>query len=534
MFNTKNVPRELMAAPAAISADSVTLVWEKPEMYDRVQGYNVYQDGRLIAHTKPDKTHDTIRGLNACTPYTFEVEAVMEGEDRSEKSNSLQVKTKQAGAVIDVTKEPYCVDGTGTVNSTAKLQAAIHQCCPGDTVLIPEGAVVLSGALELKSDMTLQIDGTLKGSEDPADYIFTEEQRSSYSGKINKDGLILSRYEGWELYCYRSLINAGYLDPDNRRRMTCENIRICGTGSIIGGGTKLGTAMKSIYADKEKYPEYVSDGIGGRRARGRLLSFIQCRNVHITGINVENPPCWTIHMIYCDTVTTNGITIQSRGIDNGDGWDPDSSRNMMIFDTKFDTGDDCIAIKSGKNPDGNRVNIPTENIRIFDLKMLGGNGMAIGSEESGGVDGVYLRDCVIQNTRYGLELKAQRARGGYIRNIKMQDCRIDKFLAHSVSYNADGEAAPDLPVFEKIEIRNCTITGSGKVVELEGFLKQSFEDRQNYVKNVLMENVVIEDEAGEIHLKACDKIALRNVCGKNGSKPYCIMDQNTVSNITFI
>ena len=116
----------------------------------------------------------------------------------------------------------------------------------------------------------------------------------------------------------------------------------------------------------------------------------------------------------------------------------------------------------------------------------------------------------------------------------MQDCRIDKFLAHSVPYNADGDAAPDLPVFEDIEIRNCTITGSEKVVELEGFLKQSFEDRQNYVKNVLMENVVIDVEVGEIHLKACDKITFRNVCGKNGSKPYCFIDQNTVSNITFI
>ncbi len=100
-------------------------------------------------------------------------------------------------------------------------------------------------------------------------------------------------------------------------------------------------------------------------------------------------------MIYCDTVTTHGIAIHPRGIDNGDGWNPDSSRNMMIFDTIFDTGDDCIAIKSGKNPDGNLVNIPTENVRIFDLQMLGGNGMAIGSEQSGGVDGVYMRDCII-------------------------------------------------------------------------------------------------------------------------------------------
>ena len=110
MFNTKTAPRELMAAPATVSADSVTLVWEKPEVYERVQGYDVYQNDRLIARTRPDKTHYTVRGLSACTPYRFEVEAVMEGENRSEKSNSLQVKTKQIGSVIDVTKEPYCVE----------------------------------------------------------------------------------------------------------------------------------------------------------------------------------------------------------------------------------------------------------------------------------------------------------------------------------------------------------------------------------------------------------------------------------------
>lgn len=78
-------------------------------------------------------------------------------------------------------------------------------------------------------------------------------------------------------------------------------------------------------------------------------------------------PCWTIHMIYCDTFTTHEVNIKSRGIDNGDGWNPDSSRNLMIFDTTFGNGDDCIAIKSGKSPDGNRVNIPTRNVRIFVL-----------------------------------------------------------------------------------------------------------------------------------------------------------------------
>jgi exo-poly-alpha-galacturonosidase len=333
------------------------------------------------------------------------------------------------------------------------------------------------------------------------------------------------------MYCYRSLINGGYLNPDNRLATVCENIRICGKGTVYGGGNELGTAMKQIYADKEKYPQYVSDGMGGRRTRGRLLGFIQCKNVELTGINVENPSCWTIHMIYCDTVTTHGINIKSRGIDNGDGWDPDSSRNCMIFDTSFDTGDDCIAIKSGKNPDGNKINIPAKNIRIFDLNMLGGHGMAIGSEESGGVENVSLRDCKIRNTDYGLELKAHNSRGGYIKNLTMQDCEIDRFMAHSVNYNADGIAAPTLPYFKDITIKNTTIDGTGRAIELIGFTQSNSQDDTNYLSNVNLQNVTLgtkADKDKEIYLEKARDITLTNVKLANGGDPTINLDQETV------
>ncbi|WP_241242764.1 glycoside hydrolase family 28 protein [Paenibacillus whitsoniae] len=277
---------------------------------------------------------------------------------------------------------------------------------------------------------------------------------------------------------------------------------------------------------------------GGRRIRGRLLGFIQCKNVHLTGINIENPSCWTVHMIYCDTVTTHGVSIKSRGIDNGDGWDPDSSRNLMIFDTTFDTGDDCIAIKSGKNPDGNRVNIPTENVRIFDLNMLGGHGMAIGSEQSGGVKGVYMRDCVIQNTKYGLELKAHNSRGGYIEDLLMVDCVIDRFMAHSVTYNADGIPAPTLPYFKGITIKNTVIDGAGRAVELIGFTHDGEEHvKDYYVQDVLLENIILgneNDDIKEIFLKACNQITFKNVRLRNGKKTTYTTNKDTVFGVQII
>lgn len=530
MNNTNRKPIDFMVAPATLSSNSLTLVWDKPRDYLAVTSYRVYQDEKFVTQTAPNKTHCTINNLSPETRYNFHIEAIFENETEPTTSKQVETRTKKRSEVVDVTKAPYYADGSGEHISTATVQKAINECPKGGIVLIPKEAVILTGAIELKSDMTFQIDGILKGSLRPEDYTVLRENRTDYEGYVNSDGLILTRYEGWEMYCYRSLLNAGYLNPDDRMEITCENLRICGSGTVYGGGNELGTAMKVLYADKKKYPRYVSDDIGGRRTRGRLLGLIQCKNVHLTGINIENPPCWTVHMIYCDTITTHGISIKSRGIDNGDGWDPDSSRNLMIFDTSFDTGDDCIAIKSGKNPEGNIIDIPTQNVRIFDLKMLGGNGMAIGSEQSGGVEGIYMRDCIIQNTNYGLELKAQKARGGYIRDVRMIDCEIDCFMAHSVDYNADGEAAETLPYFKNIEIKNTIINGRGRAVELIGFQKE--EDSQlkgHYVRDVLMENVMLgkeQTEAMDIYMNACQGVRFKNVKMMSGKEPRYLVEKH--------
>lgn len=166
--------------------------------------------------------------------------------------------------------------------------------------------------------MIFQVDGTLQASLDIETYRVAPHE---YLGSVNQEGLPLSRYEGWELFCFRSLINIGYIDRGDRGRIVCENVRLCGKGTIIGGGNPLGLAMRNSYADREQYPEYVSDGKPGRRVRGRLICMMQAKNIHLTELTLIDPPCWTIHMIYCDTVVTHGVTIQSKGIDNGDGWD---------------------------------------------------------------------------------------------------------------------------------------------------------------------------------------------------------------------
>ena len=107
-------------------------------------------------------------------------------------------------------------------------------------------------------------------------------------------------------------------------------------------------------------------------------------------------------MIYCDDIVTDHCTLRSGGIWNGDGWDPDSSTNCTLFATEFETEDDSVAIKSGKNPEGNAINRPTKHICVFDCHSNGGHGICIGSEMSGGVADVQIWDCDIAASSNGM------------------------------------------------------------------------------------------------------------------------------------
>ena len=529
-----------MVAPASLGAESVTLIWDKPETYHEVVEYRIIMNEERIGTSIPKKTHYTINDLEPETEYGLILETIYPNE-YSTCTSEVKIKTMAKSIVLDVTKEPYNADMKGCKVSTTAIMQAINDCPLNGTVLIPEGATILTGALELKSNMILQVDGLLQGTNNPKDYLINKDNQETFFGKCNEDGLILTRYEGWELYCYRSLINVGYLNPENRRELNCENIRICGRGTIRGGGNDLGLKQRALYSDVEKYPEYLSDRRPGRRVRGRLISFIQCQNVHLTGVKLENPTSWTIHMIYCDTVTTHNINIHSKGVDNGDGWDPDSSQNCLIFDTTFDTGDDCIAIKSGKNPQGNLINIPTKNVKIFDLQVYSGHGIAIGSEMSGGIEDIFIRDCIIKDTLFGLELKAHQSRGGYIKNVYVQDCYIDNFMAHSVVYNADGIAAANKPYFENIHLQNTHIEGPkdeikntiprpSHSIELIGF---DSENQENYIKNVYFKNITLGEykKSNKIYLEKCLNTNIENVRPAIGKTQY-ILDQANVKNIT--
>ncbi len=419
---------QLLLAPQSLRSDEATLVWDKPEATGPGIAYEVLRDGQPCGQTL--KTHFTARGLAPERTHVFQVRITPSAADPSLRmeSNPLELRTLSPELIVSVLD--YGALGDGATLNTRALQAAINACPAGGVVRIPAG-VFLSGALFLKSDMTLEIEagGVLKGSANPADYA----------------PFIRNRFEGWELETYASLLNAGTLGsagPANVR-----NLSIRGVGRISGGGKKLSDAVRA------EFP-----GVKGLRSRGRLILLMNAENVEVAGLILEETPGWTLHTIYSKNVSLHGLSIRSNVL-NGDGIDPDSSENTFIFACTFDTGDDCIAIKSGKNPEGNVVNRPTDGVRVFDCRFERGHGISIGSEISGGVRGVRVEDCVAGELLNGLQIKGTPERGGFVEDVTVRDCALRQITVYTkLSYNNDGAAAPAQPFFRNFRFENIDLT----------------------------------------------------------------------------
>jgi exo-poly-alpha-galacturonosidase len=478
----------LMIAPGTLTENSVTLLWDKQPAADTVS-YEILLNWKLYGAT--GKTNYTLNSLLPGTSYTISIRLKQAGSLATKELYGLKFKTAAKGKIYNILD--YGAKDDTAFKNTAAIQKAIDACTPGGTVYIPKGNFI-SGALFLKSNMTLFIEkgAVLKGAVAPEDYL----------------PMILNRFEGWELKTYASLLNAGELNRNGTYNV--KNLRITGGGTISGGGKKLGAAMWTT---------------GGERSRGRLICLMNCQDVSISNLTITEPPCWTIHYIYSDNISCHDLNIITVNIRNGDGIDPDSSTDSYIFNCTFDTGDDCIAIKSGKNPEGFFVAKPTRNVRITDCDFKRGHGISIGSEMSGGVSDVLVQDCSAGALLHGMQIKATKDRGGYVRNVTVTDCQLLQITIFSaVNYNNDGEPAPELPTFENFVFKNIDLskaTVKEPVIDINGF-----KDPAHRLRNVSFINIILPESA-KVVINDAEKVKFTEVRSVSGAKPGYVVSNST-------
>jgi polygalacturonase len=374
----------------------------------------------------------------------------------------------------------YGAAGDGKTDAAAAIAKAIAECnaAGGGRVIVPNG-VYLTGPIHLKSNVHLHLD-------DKATLLFTRDTKRYLP-------LVYSRWEGVELMNYSACIYANNV----------ENIALTGAGTLDGNagcetawwswkgrqmcGWRPGQPVqdparnrlfdlgaRDVPVTERRFGE-------GSYLRPNLVQFCHSKNILIEGPRMTNAPMFEVNPVLCSNVIVRGIHVDSHG-PNNDGCDPDSSRDVLIENCTFDTGDDCIAIKAGRNRDGRRVGAPSENIVIRNCRMKDGHGgLTIGSEMSGGVRNVFIENCQLDSPHLeqALRFKTNAMRGGAIEHIFFRNITVGEVANAVLQIDClyeEGEKGPEKPVVRDIHVSEVTCKKSKYALQLRGLAASPIQD----------------------------------------------------------
>lgn len=402
----------------------------------------------------------------------------------------------------------------GKTMATESIRKAIQTCSKngGGKVLVPAGKY-LTGPIHLENNVNLHI---------------AEGAELLFSTNPNDYPLVHTSFEGMELMNYSPLIYA-----KNKK-----NIAVTGKGTLNGQASsakwwpwKGKSSESSRYGyvdgqpsqlDKANLPALmemaeknipISERIfgNGHYLRPNFIEPFECENVLIQGVNIINAPFWILHPLKSTNVIIDGVNIKSHG-PNNDGCDPEYSKNVLIKNTTFNTGDDCIAIKAGRDAEGRRVGITTENIIVRDCKMIDGHGgVVIGSEMSAGVKNVFVYNCFMDSPELdrAIRLKTNTRRGGtvdglYVKNITVGQVK-EAVLHITMNYGVyENQTGNFLPTIQNILMEDVKVKNGGKYAIIADGLASS------PIKNITFKNVTIDKVKENFKLNHVENLKLIN------------------------
>ncbi|BFM45498.1 exopolygalacturonase PelB [Flavobacterium sp. CFS9] len=417
------------------------------------------------------------------------------------KNKDIIVKSISETHFIDKTYniKDFGAVADGKTSNTLAFEKAIKACAQngGGKVLVPEGKYV-TGAIHLESNVNLHLD-------DRAEILFSIDPKEY--------PIVHTSFEGTELMNYSPLIYA-----KNK-----TNVAITGKGILNGqadatnwwiwsGGKDYGWKKeipsqndpqnREVLIDMAEKSVPVKERIfgEGRYLRPNFIEFFECSTVLVKGVTIINAPFWILHPLKSNNIIIDGVTVNSHG-PNNDGCDPEYSQNVLIKNCTFNTGDDCIAIKAGRDGDGRRVAIPSKNIIVQNCKMIDGHGgVVIGSEISAGVNSVFVEDCVMDspNLDRAIRIKTNSKRGGVIENVFVRNLDVgtvkECVLKLNMFYNVYGSQTGNfIPTIKNISLENINVKNGGKY----GVWAEGYE--QSPVENITLKNVVIQ-KVDSVHL----------------------------------
>ena len=401
--------------------------------------------------------------------------------------------------------------------NTKAIAAAILECHNkgGGVVLVPAGQWT-TGPITLLSNVNFHI-------SEKAELLFSTDYNQYMPA-------VLTSWEGMDCYNIHPLIYA----------IDATNIALTGKGVINGqasnevwwwmnGNTNYGwkKGMNSqklagrprllSYEQSQTPVEERRFGLDGA-LRPQLINFVNCKSVLIEDLTMRNSPFWVIHPLRTDSFILRGVKVFSAG-PNSDGCDPESCNNVLIENCTFDTGDDCIAIKSGRNNDGRKWNIPSRNIIVRNCRMAAGHGgVAIGSEISGGFSNLFVEDCEMDSPELlrVIRIKTSDCRGGVIENVNVRNVKVGRcseaVLHISLKYDPAEPCVRNFPpVVKNVTLENVTSQESKYGIFIEGL------DKSVNVSDISLKNCSFNGVQQATLITGAERITLKKVF-VNGKK----------------
>jgi DNA sulfur modification protein DndE len=425
----------------------------------------------------------------------------------------------------------------GLTKNTMAINKAIASCSEkgGGTVLIPAG-FWLTGPIQLRSNVNLHI---------------AKNAVLQFTGDLSDYPLVKTNWEGVDAYrCHSPIFGTGL-----------ENIAITGDGILDGAGQAWRPVKKSkvtppewkqltegggflneakdiwyptessLNGSRVKRPGVIAEGFDLQRSeairdflRPNMLSLIQCKRILLQGVTFQNSPAWCLHPLMSQHITIRDLTVRNPwNAQNGDGVDLESCRYVLIENSTFDVGDDGICLKSGRDEEGRKRGMPTEDVMIRGCTVFHAHGgFVVGSEMSGGVRNIFVSDCNFLGTDIGLRFKSARGRGGIVENIFIKNIGMNNIGGAAILFDMyymakdpltmfSGADNPSMefkavsestPQFRKIRIENVVCDGAETGIFVRGLPEMN-------IREISMENISIKSKTGFVCIEGED-ITLKN------------------------
>lgn len=374
----------------------------------------------------------------------------------------------------------------------------------GGTIIVPKGIYKINGPIHFVSNVNLKIEkgAKVKFSDNPKDYL----------------PLVLTSWEGTMLYNYSPLIYAN----------NCTNIALTGEGIIDGEGGKIWKTFKAKEGEgknRSREMNHNNTPISERKfgegyfLRPQMIQFLNCKNISVENIRIENSPFWCMHLLKSESITIRGISYKSLN-QNNDGIDPEYAKDVLIENVNFDNGDDNVAIKAGRDHEG-RANTatPSENIVIRNCNFKGLHGVVIGSEMSAGVRNVFVENCKTAGyLKRGIYLKTNADRGGYIKDIFVRNIKLDEVedcLYITANYHGEGKGFQS--DISNVHFSNITCNKASE----SGIVIQGFADKK--IRNISLKNIEIKSAKNALSNENAEDVLMTDVfIGQRAGVPSAV------------